>query len=63
MVLSRGRIGICVDNCIANMPFAGCEQELVYCRRLRGAIDANTEVAERVLVSQCRFFCKPDTNI
>lgn len=52
-----------MDTCFADMSLAWCEQELSYCYRLRGSIDANIEVAKGDPALQCWLFDKPYTDM
>lgn len=62
-VLHQLCAGIFIDTRFVHTPFVRCEQELMYCRQKRDAIDANMEVAEADPELNCWFFGKPYTNL
>lgn len=45
-VLSRLLVGVVVNSRLVDTPFPRREQELFYCRKMQGDIEANREVAE-----------------
>lgn len=51
-----------METLFVDMPFAQCEQEVSYCRRLRDAIGANMEATERNPELQSWSFDEPHTN-
>lgn len=52
-----------MNNRSVDMLFVRCKQELPYCRRLKFAISANTEMTKEDLEPQCWLFDEPYTNM
>lgn len=54
-VLSKWLVWTVIDSRFANMPLVRCEQELLFCCRLLGAIDARVDAEGSDPQLQCLF--------
>lgn len=63
MVLCCSCVKILLDTRLVDVPFVPSEQELLYCRSPRGAIDAKMDVTYGDPGLQSWFFDKPYPNL